>query len=636
MTKLARAVVATLLSIAVVTAVRAGGPDCLRVVAVGDLHGGYEVFESILRETGVVDGSGRWADPGACLVQLGDVVDRGGKPRAVLDLLMDLTRQAPGRVEMLLGNHEVMVLVGDLRYTNRVEFEAFAGEESPEEREAAFREFRRSVLDGGAESTARAEFEARFPRGWFAHRRAFSPSGRYGAWLLQRPSLLRIDRTLFVHGGVSEAWADRGIDAINATIEGEILEYVTLRDRLEKEGMLDPFLGFGEAFEAVRSRLQASVSAPGGIPEGERERVEDAVAFMSLLQALAWSPNGPLWNRAFSGQDEAKLTEWVPRVLTRLGAERVVVGHTTNDDGRIRSRLGGWIYAIDTGAGPAYDGSASALEIDWAGRVRAVYPGAAETLADPPLDDEEVERLLGEGAPISSEEIGAGSTGARKIRLRLGDRTIGAAFKFVHIHRGRIPRAGDPGRNVVFSDTYQNERAAYLVDRLLGLGMVPQVVVRAIEGQRGALVAWIPDALTESEVRKQGLSPKDPRVLGHQEDVMRTFDALIGNVDRNLGNQLITTGDWKLHLIDHSRSFVLDRELDEEFRKRPSSLPRSLLERLEALDEPTLRARLDGLVGRAQIRAMLARRDAILAKVEEDRRRYGDALVFHELAPPLP
>jgi hypothetical protein len=119
-------------------------------------------------------------------------------------------------------------------------------------------------------------------------------------------------------------------------------------------------------------------------------------------------------------------------------------------------------------------------------------------------------------------------------------------------------------------------------------------------------------------------------VLTRQRAVMVLFDALIQNVDRNLANQLWTPADWRLHLIDHSRGFRLWKDLPEEFAGAPASLPRALLAGLEGLEEESLAVGLERLVSRAQIKALLKRRDRILEKIASDRQQYGDAMVFQD------
>src|SRR5882724_2110009 len=119
---------------------RAAGPACEftgvdRVVAIGDVHGAYDRFVEILRAASLVDDKGKWAGGRAHLVQLGDVVDRGPDSAKALDLIDRLQKDASragGAVHMLLGNHEVMRMLGDLRYTMPGEYEAFVTPKSRE------------------------------------------------------------------------------------------------------------------------------------------------------------------------------------------------------------------------------------------------------------------------------------------------------------------------------------------------------------------------------------------------------------------------------------------------------------------------------------------------------------------------
>ena len=631
-----RPVAPRLVAIALALAFRAAPcaeTACDRVVAIGDLHGGYESFVRIVREARLIDEDGAWADPRACLVQLGDVADRGGRPRLIYERIMDLERQAPGRVEMLLGNHEVMNLVGDLRYTNRSEFEEFAEDETPEERAAGFAAFRESGLASGDALRDGIDFDARFPKGWFAHRREFSPTGRYGAWLLRRPVLHLVNGTLFVHGGVTEAIAREGIGAANRRARAEIEEFLRLRDRLGATGALGPLVTFTESFPLVAGRLEALGQEAAG---GERPGWEDdARRYLALSDALAFSASGPLWNRDLATADEDRLSSTIGPLLSAAGAARVVAGHTTQDDGRIRVRAGRRVFLIDTGAGAAYGSRSSALEIDWTGRVVAIYPGSSEPLDGPSVPDDVVERFLREGSVIESREIGSGITHPKRVVLERSGLTLAAAFKSVDIHRQEPTRMERSGLTFEYTDSFKNERAAYLLDRMLGIGMVPPSVLRRLDGVEGVLVEWVRDAVDERQRMERDLRPADPLLLSRQRDVMTIFDALIANADRNLGNQLTTPLDFKLHLIDHSRSFRLEHTVHDAYRREPSSLPRALLERLERLDLKSLESALAGLATRAQVKALLGRRDVIVRKVEADRRKYGDAMVFHDAAPPL-
>ncbi len=247
--------------------------------------------------------------------------------------------------------------------------------------------------------------------------------------------------------------------------------------------------------------------------------------------------------------------------------------------------------------------------------------------------DRDVERFLLEGAVIEAEVLAEGITRPSRLTLELDGRTLKAAFKTVDVFKPGVSREEGAAPEPHFTDSYQFDRAAYLVDRLLGLEMVPVVALRRWQGKPGAAIEWIAGAVNEEDRRSRGLEPPDPRVLDHQRFVMHLFDALILNTDRNLSNQLVTPVDWRLHLIDHSRSFRLSTEVSPRFLAKPTRMPRELLERLAALDEKTVARRLRGLVSRARVRALMARRDQLLSKIEQDRRRYGDEVVFDYRGP---
>lgn len=242
--------------------------------------------------------------------------------------------------------------------------------------------------------------------------------------------------------------------------------------------------------------------------------------------------------------------------------------------------------------------------------------------------DAELEDFMRRARVVEAREIGTGITRPLRLLLEHQGRTMMAAWKTVELYKPGIRRQAGYPPEKEFTDDYRFERAAYLLDRELGFGMVPVVVLRKWQGRRGAAVVWVPDAIDESDRRDQGLKPADPLILGRQKALMRVFDALILNTDRNLSNQLITPADWQLHLIDHSRSFRLSHHLPDRFRATPIKMSHELLARLEALEGERLRELFRGVIGKGKIEALLARRDKILEKVEEDRLRYGDGYVF--------
>ncbi len=117
-----------------------------RVVVFADVHGAYEDLTGILRQAGIIDAQGDWSGGDSYLVSLGDILDRGPRSREVLDLLMSLQAGAGetgGKVLLALGNHEIMNLTGDWRYVSEQEIAEFANDETVEQREAAYANYRR-------------------------------------------------------------------------------------------------------------------------------------------------------------------------------------------------------------------------------------------------------------------------------------------------------------------------------------------------------------------------------------------------------------------------------------------------------------------------------------------------------------
>jgi hypothetical protein len=180
-----------------------------------------------------------------------------------------------------------------------------------------------------------------------------------------------------------------------------------------------------------------------------------------------------------------------------------------------------------------------------------------------------------------------------------------------------------PKRQGGFWESYKSEIAAYELDRLLGLDMVPVTVERRIEGLKASVQLWVSDAQLLSEVGSQ--KPAKPLAWAKQVCRQRIFDALTANIDRNAGNMLIDD-EWNLILIDHSRAFATN---DTPFLDRINQTDREIYDALKALDEPTLMERLKPwLFGASSVRALLERRDKIVDRLDRFVRERGEAAVF--------
>ncbi len=241
--------------------------------------------------------------------------------------------------------------------------------------------------------------------------------------------------------------------------------------------------------------------------------------------------------------------------------------------------------------------------------------------------DVDTERCLSEGKLLKKQKTLDGVTRPELYLIDCDGEQRKALVKRVDEERRGKTQFGDGRWEMNFTDRFSYERAAYLLDRELGMNMVPVAVVRKVGRSDAGVVEWIENA---SHV---DASPHQPtgaeRIeLAQQKAIMNLFDALIFNTDRNLSNYLVDDEDWRLYLIDHSRAFREKSDLPEGFEKRLIRVPRDLYDRLQQLDKASLDEMMGDLLGPAQIKSILKRRDLILQKIDNDRQKMGDEVVF--------
>ena len=354
-----------------------------RVVAIGDIHGALDAFVEILQKARLIDNDRKWIGGNATLVQTGDYTDRGTGVRAVMDLLMDLEPQAAaakGRVITLLGNHEVMNLIGELRDATPAIFATFADAQSEARRERAYREYA-SLAEARAKvrptvpevyTVAREAWMAAHPPGWIEYRESLGPKGRYGAWLRKRTVSATVNGTLFMHSGPDPA-ADVPIPQVESRVAKELERVDRFYQQLVDERLALPFFTMNEMLQVAAAEIRAvNAIAAAAKEKGEAPNFQgfdldvlrEAAEVVTIGEWNVLSENGPLWYRGYAAASEASLREPVAAFLTRNKLQRVVVAHTPQQTRRITTRLGGSVILIDTGMlASAYQGRASALEI---------------------------------------------------------------------------------------------------------------------------------------------------------------------------------------------------------------------------------------------------------------------------------
>ena len=280
-----------------------------RVVAIGDVHGDRDALAAVLKMAGVIDDSGRWTGGRDHVVQVGDIASRGPQTRQAFDFLMRLEPEAAaagGMLHCLIGNHDAGIMYGDLRNVLPEEYGEFREAGSEELLQRAYEDELASLRKAGRfPATAEALdyhrkswFERHAP-GFVEHQAAFGPNGKYGSWIRRHPAAIRINGTLFVHGGISPKYVRTTRAEMNRTIQRELLD-------------------------------------PSRLPPG-----------------MTTDTQGPLWYRGFAEEDEGPLEAHLQAVLRFHGVNRIVIGHTVTRTA-IMPRFGGRVVNVDIGLSRVY------------------------------------------------------------------------------------------------------------------------------------------------------------------------------------------------------------------------------------------------------------------------------------------
>lgn len=190
-----------------------------------------------------------------------------------------------------------------------------------------------------------------------------------------------------------------------------------------------------------------------------------------------------------------------------------------------------------------------------------------------------------------------------------------------------------------YLEGWRYEIAAYIVDKLLGVGMVPPTTLRVLHGGPGSIQLWIDNTSLLRDLAKKNANQEAFRSDAWKNAgyIAQFFDNLIGNEDRHTGNVLVTR-DFRTILIDHSRTFRIGERFVEDIpfseKNVPPGelmrrLPRALVERTSALSERELREALEDLLSEAEIRAVVARQRILLDEVGRIIARYGERDVLY-------
>ena len=298
-----------------------------RVVVIGDIHGDYDQYIRVMESAGLLNRRGRWSGGETHLVQTGDIPSRGDDTRKIVDHLVRVARQAEragGYVHMLIGNHEAMNVVGDLRYKTPGEFAAFETRNSARLQDMQWQrqvEWMSSNDPAFAEidlETYRKEWEKTVPRGWVEHRQAWALTGEYGEWVKGNPVALRVNDSLFLHGGISAKYC-----------------------KFSLESLTEQVIAAMEHFDPT-------------------------------VESILYDELGPLWYRGMARENETEIYgQTLDNILERYGVKRIVVGHSPTG-GAVWPRFDQRVIVNDTGIGAYFGSHIGILELTADGAT-AIY-----------------------------------------------------------------------------------------------------------------------------------------------------------------------------------------------------------------------------------------------------------------------
>jgi hypothetical protein len=592
-----------------------------RVVAFGDVHGAYDDWVTLLQEVGVVDADLNWSGGKTHLVSLGDLIDRGPGSRDVVQLLMKLEGQAAqvgGAVHVVLGNHEVMVMTGDLRYVSAPEFAAFAPDETQADRDMLYGGYRQ-LNPGGDEATVRQTFDGQYPAGYVALRKAYSAAGVLGRWLLQQPFMIRVNDKVYMHGGIASAVSEDSIADLNERLQGELKSFLGSMDTLREAGVMPWHVGYHSRLSFLNARVEEFVALN---PKTRAPWFDQVQQVFEAQKAFVFGKDSPNWYRGTAMCHPLAESYNTERFLKRVGARQLVMGHTPTR-GNVHERMDGLAIRLDTGMlTSVYKGRASAL-VSQGGADYVHYLGSSERAQPVPestslartlsgMSDAELEDFMRNAPVVNVEDIGTGITKPKRVTQERDGTINDAAFKYEDTHPGLEKKSKYIAKRYNDSDRYAYDVAAYRLDRMLDWEMVPTAVLAEVQGDKGALSDWVENAINERDRLEKDLPFTGSCKQSEQYRLRFVFDILIHNDDRNLTNILWTRDDFMMKFIDHSLAFRSTKKRPGQYRKVTLQVSDLLRSRLESLNIENLSQELSPYLHERQIEGILARRDLIL------------------------
>jgi hypothetical protein len=244
------------------------------------------------------------------------------------------------------------------------------------------------------------------------------------------------------------------------------------------------------------------------------------------------------------------------------------------------------------------------------------------------MTNEQRESFLKTAEIVKMKNLSQGVTLSRKASMTDGAMQHDAHVQTIDEYKARFE--GTTGSEINFRDSYKYNVAAYRIAKLMNLDMVPASVERKVGGKSAAITWWVDDVLmTELDRYKSKQQPPDQNAWNQQMATVHVFDQLILNVDRNLGN-LVITKDWNIWMIDHTRAFRLHKSCPKLAGMK--QIDENLLDSLKKLNKAELKTEVGQYLSPMEIDSLLARRDAIVKHFESRLAQNSQATVLYQMA----
>jgi hypothetical protein len=259
----------------------------------------------------------------------------------------------------------------------------------------------------------------------------------------------------------------------------------------------------------------------------------------------------------------------------------------------------------------------------------ALPPAAAQQTELPTLTRDQQEQFLLHAKVTRRQTLSVGITNSQRATLSDGRITHDAHVQTIDVFKPRYETAS--GVEINFRDSYKFNIAAYRLDKLMGLNMIPAAVERKVGGQTAAVSWWVDDVLMmEKDRYLKGIEPPNHDAWNRQIYQARVFNQLVANTDPNLGNFLITK-DWRLWMVDFTRAFRAHKELRDS--KELTCIDPRFYEALKNLSGESVKRETGKLLSDWEREGVLARREKIIQFFDAKAAEQGKDKAFCAVGP---